>query len=86
MDVRRGVHEEYNARVDEAHGRMIWTLPNVTGYYRNSRGRIVVNNPFRILDVWRMTERADLDDYEIGLASGDTEQDQIRGESPCEAQ
>lgn len=86
VDVRRDVHEEYNARVDEAHQRMIWTLPNVTGYYRNSRGRIVVNNPFRILDVWRMTEQADLDDYRIGLASGDAQHDKIRGEHPCEAQ
>lgn len=69
VDVRRGVYEDYNARVDEAHARMIWTLPNVTGYYRNSKGRIVVNNPFRILDVWQMTEKADLADYTVTFAA-----------------
>ncbi|WP_324741777.1 NAD(P)-binding domain-containing protein [Tsuneonella sp. CC-YZS046] len=63
VDVRRDTYEDYNERVDQAHSRMIWTLPNVSGYYRNSRGRIVVNNPFRILEVWQMTERADLADF-----------------------
>jgi len=63
IDARRDVYEDYNDRVDEAHARMIWTLPTVSGYYRNARGRIVVNNPFRILDVWNMTETANLGDY-----------------------
>jgi 4-hydroxyacetophenone monooxygenase len=69
VDVRRHVYEAYNARVDEAHSRMIWTLPTVGGYYRNSKGRIVVNNPFRIIDVWRMTEAADLADYNCSFGS-----------------
>lgn len=63
VDVRRDVYEDYNTRVDATHERMIWTLPTVSGYYRNSRGRIVVNNPFRILEVWQMTEVANLEDY-----------------------
>lgn len=70
LEVRRDIHEDYNRRVDEAHDRMIWTLPNVDGYYRNSKGRIVVNNPFRILDVWRMTERARLEDYHLQHRTG----------------
>ena len=69
VDVRRDVYEDYNERVDQAHARMIWTLPNVSGYYRNSRGRIVVNNPFRILEVWQMTEQANLADFHCLAAS-----------------
>ena len=64
VDVRRELYEEYNARVDATHEKMIWSLPDLKGYYKNSRGRIVVNNPFRIVDVWKMTERADLGDFE----------------------
>ena len=65
VDVRPEVYEAYNARIDETHGDLVWTYPGVGGYYRNSRGRIVVNNPFRIIDVWKMTETADLDDYTV---------------------
>ncbi len=62
-EVRKDVHDVYNARVDATHQKMVWTYPGVETYYKNSKGRIVVNNPFRILDVWRMTEVADLDEY-----------------------
>ena len=63
VEVRQDVHDAYNAKVDATHQQMVWTYPGVETYYKNSKGRIVVNNPFRILDVWRMTEAADLDEY-----------------------
>lgn len=65
VDVRQDVHDAYNAKVDETHAGLVWTYPGVDGYVRNSKGRIVVNNPFRILDMWRMTDTADLDDYHV---------------------
>jgi 4-hydroxyacetophenone monooxygenase len=65
VDVREDVYEAYNAKVDETHAGLVWTYPGVDGYVRNSKGRIVVNNPFRILDMWRMTEMADLADYRV---------------------
>jgi len=63
VEVRRDVHDEYNARVDAAHAKMVWTHPGMENYYRNSRGRVVAINPFRIVDFWPLTERADLGDY-----------------------
>lgn len=63
VDVRQDVHDAYNAEVDDRHSRMIWTYPGVENYAQNSKGRIVVNNPFRIIDVWGMTETANLADY-----------------------
>ena len=50
-------------RSNAAHDRMVWTHPGMTTYYRNSRGRVVVNNPFRMLEFFQWTEFADLDDY-----------------------
>jgi len=64
VDVRPQVYEAYNAEVDRKHAGMIWTYPGVTGYYRNSKGRIIVNNPFRIIEFWRMSEQADLSEYQ----------------------
>jgi 4-hydroxyacetophenone monooxygenase len=62
--VRTEAHDAYNAKVDAAHDGMVWTHPGMDNYYRNSRGRVVAINPFRVVDFWGMTERADLDDYD----------------------
>ncbi len=63
VECRQEVYEGYNDRVDRAHERMVWTHPGMETYYRNSRGRVVVNTPFRIVDFWHMTRQADLRDY-----------------------
>ncbi|MEN3279364.1 MAG: 4-hydroxyacetophenone monooxygenase [Solirubrobacteraceae bacterium] len=63
VECRPEVYEDYNRRVDEAHERMVWTHPGMATYYRNSRGRVVVNTPWRVVDFWRMTRAADLGDY-----------------------
>lgn len=63
VEIRPDVHDEYNARVDAAHEQMVWTHPGMSTYYRNDRGRIVVNSPYRNVDFFTMTRHADLDDY-----------------------
>jgi 4-hydroxyacetophenone monooxygenase len=62
-EVRAEVHHDYNERVDRAHETMVWTHQGMDTYYRNSKGRVVVNNPFRIVDVWHNTEQADPSDF-----------------------
>lgn len=62
-EVRPEVYEDYNDSIDRAHERMVWTHPGMSTYYRNSRGRVVVNTPWRIVDYWHMTREADLGDY-----------------------
>lgn len=64
VEVRREVYDRYNEQVDQTHARMIWQVSGVKSYFLNSKGRNVVNNPFRIIDFWKMTEEADLADYE----------------------
>jgi 4-hydroxyacetophenone monooxygenase len=70
VDVQRKVHDDYNEKVDRTHEQLVWTYPGVENYYKNSKGRVVVNNPFRILDVWRMTETADLGDFNRARKAG----------------
>jgi 4-hydroxyacetophenone monooxygenase len=65
VECRVDVHEDYNSRVDEAHERMVWTHPGMDVYYRNGRGRVVVNSPWRVVDFWKMTRRASLSDFEV---------------------
>jgi 4-hydroxyacetophenone monooxygenase len=63
IECRQDVHDEYNAKVDRAHENMVWTHPGMSTYYRNAKGRVVVNYPFRNVDLFEMTERADLDEF-----------------------
>jgi len=67
VEVRKTVFDDYNRKVDELHAGMVWTFPGVETYYKNSKGRVVVNNPFRVIQFWQMTETANLDDYDINF-------------------
>jgi 4-hydroxyacetophenone monooxygenase len=75
VECRQDVHDEYNAKVDAAHANMVWTHPGMTTYYRNSRGRVVVNSPWRNVDFWHFTREPNLDDFVV----------EPRRESPEEA-
>jgi 4-hydroxyacetophenone monooxygenase len=46
---------------------MVWTHPGMSTYYRNRRGRVVVNFPYRNVDLFAMTRRADMADYRCEL-------------------
>jgi 4-hydroxyacetophenone monooxygenase len=63
VECRQDVHDAYNERVDQAHANMVWTHPGMETYYRNARGRVVVNSPYRNATFYDMTRAADLDDF-----------------------
>jgi 4-hydroxyacetophenone monooxygenase len=63
VEVRADVHERYNANVDAEHENMVWTHPGMSTYYRNPRGRIVINSPYRNVDFFAMTKEVDLNEY-----------------------
>lgn len=66
VECRRDVYDDYADKIDAMHQELIWSHPAMSTYYRNDRGRVVVINPFRNLDFWRLTRRANLDDYQLG--------------------
>jgi len=65
VECRQDVHDAYNERVDQAHANMVWTHPGMETYYRNARGRIVVNSPYRNATFYEMTRAADLSDFSL---------------------
>jgi 4-hydroxyacetophenone monooxygenase len=69
VEVREDVCADYNRRVDEAHERMIWTHQGMDTWYRNAKGRVVTNSPWRVVDFWRMTRSADLADFVVEPAA-----------------
>ncbi|MCG3753950.1 NAD(P)/FAD-dependent oxidoreductase [Amycolatopsis sp. Poz14] len=63
VECRADVHDDYNSRVDTAHEAMIWTHRGMNTWYRNKRGRVVTNTPWRLRDYWAMTHDPDLADF-----------------------
>jgi 4-hydroxyacetophenone monooxygenase len=63
VECRKDIHDEYNAGVDRAHENMVWTHTGMSSYYRNTKGRVVVNYPYRNVDLFNVTERANLNDF-----------------------
>lgn len=63
VECRQDVSDEYNATMQDMHSRMVWTHPGTSTYYRNSRGRVVANNPWRTTDFWSMTRTANMADF-----------------------
>jgi 4-hydroxyacetophenone monooxygenase len=63
VDCRPEVYQRYIGDVNAQHERMVWTHRGMSTYYRNSKGRVVVNSPWRVVDFWAMTRHANLPDY-----------------------
>jgi 4-hydroxyacetophenone monooxygenase len=63
MEVRQEAYEAYNDRLDEALAKMIWQNVDRDSWYRNSRGRVVTNSPWRLVDYWALTMAPDVEDY-----------------------
>jgi len=65
LAVRAKVCAEYNEQVDDAHSKMIWNYPGLSTWYRNAKGRVVSNSPWRVMDYWKMTREPKLEEYEV---------------------
>ena len=63
LEIRQDVHDAYNDDIDRLHEDMVWTHPGMTTYYRNSRGRIVVNSPHRNAAFFEMSREANIEDF-----------------------
>lgn len=69
LEVRKDRHDAYNARVQAAHDRMIWTHKGMSNWYRNAHGKVVAPTPFRNDDYWHMLRKTDMGDYHYRSAS-----------------
>jgi 4-hydroxyacetophenone monooxygenase len=65
MDVRKGPFDAFNERVDAGNLTRAWGVAKTTSWYKNRFGRASQTWPFSLLEYWRLTEKADLADYEM---------------------
>ncbi|MFC3069962.1 flavin-containing monooxygenase [Phenylobacterium soli] len=63
MDVKKAVHDAFNAKVDEANKGWAWGSPHVSSWYKNQFGRVSQNWPFGLIDYWRATLAPNPDDF-----------------------
>ena len=63
IDCKPDVFRDYNARIDAAHAKLVWTSPTVNNWYRNKAGRVVSVMPMRLVDYWRETLAPDPADF-----------------------
>ena len=66
IEVRREVHDAYIADIDEQMKGFVWSHPSVTSWYKNAGGRIIINQPGRLVDYWNRCSTIDPSDYRIG--------------------
>ena len=71
IDVRTSVFEAYIQRFRAEVDTMVWTSQRVGGWYKNEKGRVVTNLPFRVIDYWKWTHVAELSDFEIDKKARD---------------
>ena len=52
FEVAEAPYIEWNDKVDARMQDMIWTDPRVHSYYKNSKGRVFLSWPWRLVDYW----------------------------------
>jgi 4-hydroxyacetophenone monooxygenase len=63
MEVKRGVHDDFNVRVDAANKGWAWGSEGVSSWYKNEFGRVSQNWPYGLIDYWRATLAPNPDDF-----------------------
>jgi 4-hydroxyacetophenone monooxygenase len=70
VEVTQEAYDRYDEAVQQTHAEMVWVHPGVRTYYRNSRGRVVVNSPYRNVDTFAQIYRPDFGDYRFEKRAG----------------
>jgi 4-hydroxyacetophenone monooxygenase len=66
LECRQAPHDAYNAKLDAAHRNMVWSHGGVGNWYKNARGRVIANSPWRLVDYWAFTRTFSSADFVVG--------------------
>ncbi|MBC7803393.1 MAG: NAD(P)/FAD-dependent oxidoreductase [Candidatus Parcubacteria bacterium] len=62
-EIRADVHDRYNELIDAELKQLSWSHPSVRTWYKNSAGRIVTNQPWTLVEYWRLTREPRLSEF-----------------------
>jgi 4-hydroxyacetophenone monooxygenase len=63
IETKQEAFEDWNRKIDDRMPEMIWTHPKANSYYNNSKGRVYLSFPFRLVDFWTWTRKPDPDHF-----------------------
>jgi len=63
VEVREEPFEAYQQKVDDAISVMAWAHPGMSSWYKNSKGRVTQNSPWRLVDYRNLTAEFDAREY-----------------------
>lgn len=65
FEVEQDAFDAWNRKVDERMPQMIWTHPRANSYYNNSKGRVFLSWPWRLVDFFNETRRPQPGSYRL---------------------
>jgi len=63
IEPTRKAFDDWNAMIDERMQQMIWTHPKANSYYNNSKGRVYLSWPYRLVDYWNAMRAPELSHF-----------------------
>lgn len=69
VEVKREPFDEYNAKVDAELSQMVWAHPGVSSWYKNKKGRVIMNSPWRLGVYRNLTAEFNTDEFSVKPAS-----------------
>ena len=70
IDIKRGIHDGYNADIQRAMQDTVW-LANCNNYYRHPNGKVVTQFPYSGTTFAEMLARVELDEFDWLSPAGD---------------
>jgi 4-hydroxyacetophenone monooxygenase len=65
VEPKQSAYESFNRKIEERMKDMIWTHPKANSYYNNSKGRIFLSWPYRLVDYWNEMRGPKKEDFEL---------------------
>lgn len=63
IECSEAAHDAYNDLIDSKLRTLSWSHPSVDTWYKNQNGRIVTNQPWKLIEYWELTRNFRPEDY-----------------------
>lgn len=65
IEPTEAAYHAWNEKIEDRMKDMIWTHPKANSYYNNSKGRVYLSFPFRLVDYWTWTRKPDPENFAL---------------------
>ena len=65
MECTEEANTDYNERLQDWVKQLVWASDSTNNWYKNSKGKVTANLPWRLVDYWKWTRKPDLSQYRL---------------------